>query len=146
MTPLEDPFPNPGSWRDPRTESLDKPLSQDRCLLLLAEMPPWQLGPSQAELVRTLKFPSRFSTLLFCGIVADFARETMTEPWLDFRGKSVIVRIGQPNTRPLNRRDFQLARRISLIEEPILAKKSLKPSTDEPTDEPKNPLEGDRES
>ncbi|NJL18152.1 MAG: 4a-hydroxytetrahydrobiopterin dehydratase [Nitrospira sp.] len=114
MTPLEDPMPTPGSWRDPKA---DKPLSSAACLQLLAETPPWRLGPSNAELVRTVRFATRLSALYYLGIVLDFARHLAVEPHVHVHGVDVTVRIGRPTERGLTRRDFQLARRISLVEE-----------------------------
>ena len=114
MTPLEDPFPNPGSWRDPRS---DKPLSAEACRTLVSESPPWRLGPSNAELVRTVHFASRLSAVFYLGIVLDFARRLAVEPLVEVRGVDVTVRIGRPSDRALTQRDFQFARRVSLVED-----------------------------
>lgn len=117
MTPLEDPpptLPIPGSWRDPQA---DKPLSAEACQTLLNESPPWRLGPSHAEIVRSVRFASRLSAVFYMGIVLDFARHLGAEPEAQVRGPEVTVRIGRPSERGLTRRDFQLARRISLHED-----------------------------
>lgn len=136
MTPLEDPFlsmpttPTPGSWRDPQA---DKPLSAAACQSWLNESPPWRLGPSHAELVRSVRFPSRLSALYYLGIVLDFARHLGVEPEIQVRGTDVTVKIGRPSERGLTRRDFELARRISLQEE-VAPTSSPRTATHDPED------------
>ena len=113
MTPLEDPFPPPGSWR---ASQADPPLSAEACLELVGQLPPWSLGPHGAELVFRARLPTGLSALYLLGLALDFGKEIGVSPQIEVQGRSVIVKVGEPSGRALTQRDFRFARRLCWVE------------------------------
>ena len=90
-------------------------LKPERVELLLHKLPDWRVSQDGKSLSRTFKFTDEGTPLAFAGFVMTLATQASHFPAVILHRSTLTCKLTTPAAGGLTMKDFELARRISLL-------------------------------
>ncbi len=90
-------------------------LKPERVALLLNKLPKWRISPDGKSLFRTFKFTDEGTPLAFASFVMTLATQARHFPAVILNQSTLTCRLTTPAAGGLTLKDFEMARRISLL-------------------------------
>jgi 4a-hydroxytetrahydrobiopterin dehydratase len=115
---MQQPYDTGGS---PATPGAARPTPEDRLKAErvqkeLAALPRWALEENGTALTRSYRFKSPQAALAFAAFLGTLAAETGHYPVVTTLQRNLFCRISSTEVGELTERDFELAKRISLLD------------------------------
>jgi 4a-hydroxytetrahydrobiopterin dehydratase len=90
-------------------------LKPERVQLLLNKLPDWRVSQDGKSLSRTFKFTCEGTPLAFAGFVMTLATQASHFPAVTLHRSTLTCKLTTPAAGGLTLKDFEMARRISLL-------------------------------